>query len=164
MKDSVTLKSGIQVPHDGWLKTFTDNSFEEGWDFLIDSRRASWSRGKLTNLRAVSLCNNNTVCSIWAGQFENNFWQSDDWEVALFTSAGYRTTRRIQKQIGKLDNYLLLEQSESSITLRFAETIFPVDEKLCVLEIRSEHEKQWLVMEVDIKTNTVVWYINKDKI
>lgn len=58
-----------------WIKVFTNKTSERGYDYLIDNKKASWSKGSLENIKEVFLSD-----GIVAGTLEipNTSWHQFD--------------------------------------------------------------------------------------
>ena len=78
----------------GWVKTFLNDSYEEGSDHMVDSELASWRGGRQRGIRSVTTYNGQAEVII-ACNTEGTFWQSDTWTMKMGASPE-RAIRRIQ--------------------------------------------------------------------
>lgn len=81
-----------------WVKIFSDGSSEEGHDFLIDKGEASWSRGKLSDIREVFL---SAGLSASVLEVPNTEWYQFDRYMAFMMneSKPVRKARYVQAKI-----------------------------------------------------------------
>ena len=162
MQGKSIQNSDTLLPANGWVKFFTDGTIEEGWDSLIKNKQASWRGGRNKDIKEVSLVHNGLVATIVG---EGIYWQSDDWEVALFTSPGYIVKRRIGKQINDSDNFLCLyPDMDNGIILVFLDQLDETQVDSCVHTFEDRQRGQWVFLELDVLTNQIGWYIREDKI
>lgn len=86
---------------DGWAKYFRDGTIEYGTDVLVDSGKASWTRGKQENMAALAIRSGDMILYLMADEgTKSKFWQSDDYEVVLGSRKPVRVVRRIEQKVG----------------------------------------------------------------
>ena len=78
-----------------WIKYFADGSKEVGNDIDIELKRASWSRGRLTDMVSAEVLYDNKRLAIL---IPGKFWQSDDYEVSVFEPHPSLVVRRLQRK------------------------------------------------------------------
>jgi hypothetical protein len=100
----------------GWLKLFTDDTKEYGDDKSIQDGKASWSRGRLNNIKEVRLFGLNRTCSLTVP--DTTWHQFDRFvvPVAEGTQKSYRTHQVVQAEIGRhhIGMYLVCSCAGSS--------------------------------------------------
>jgi hypothetical protein len=86
-----------------WIKTFNDGSIECGSDRDIQNKKASWTRGRLTDIESVKILEKN-LCGILT--IPNTEWhQYDRYMASLMSvktpneSQSHRTARVVQAKI-----------------------------------------------------------------
>jgi len=151
----------MSIPLNGWIKHFDDGTVEEGFDHLVSSGKATWQGGRLTNMNGVSLSHQGKSLSILG---DGTYWQSDTWEVPLFTSAGHFTKRRIEKEILSRDNYLIAFETEDETVLSLLYDLDLGYEEFCVYEFTTADLWKWLCLELDVQTGRISWYISEERI
>ena len=83
----------------GWIKLFTDGSLEDGSDELIDSNKASWSKGRLDNIKSVYINGNKYTVGL---KILNTKWhQFDRYLTLVGSNESVKQLRVIQAQITK---------------------------------------------------------------
>ena len=146
----------------GWVKCFLDGTREEGYDNLVDKKLASWQKGKLDNIIEVKLYHEGKGILLLG---RGTYWQSDDWEVPLFTSPGYFKTRRIERQISSTDHHLLRFQNENDTIFACIDDLEELyDEDDIIHKFDIDDIGHWLCIEMNAQSKEVSWYINEDKI
>lgn len=96
----------------GWIKYFTDGSIEEGFDYQIDANQASWTKGKLKNIKSVNIIGEGYNCTL---EINNTEWyQFDRFITAVGSDSSSRVLRVIQAQIKEhhIGKYLLFRSNE----------------------------------------------------
>ena len=147
----------------GWTKYFLDSQIEDGQDYDVANKTASWSRGRLDNMMAVDLSHDSLYISI-AGL--GDFWQSDDYEVCIGDSWPSITTRRLQKQL-KLGDIFIRATHDNNRELVLAvgnikELASSYDNNIYMLTNNDIH--QWLTVEMNLMTKKTRYYLAEHKI
>jgi hypothetical protein len=146
----------------GWTKIFTDGTTEYGSDLDVLTKKASWSRGKLDNVTAVSVQQDKYRIAI-SGQGE--YWQSDDLEVVLGEIVPTYVVRRIQKRIRPSDYEIVPLITKHSIMLKVLNVIeedyYP---KIGKIAIPSSEWDRWLTVELYLDAYMVNWYFARERI
>lgn len=135
------------MKNSGWIKHFLDGKVEYGYDHLVNTKKASWSKGRLDGICAVELIvQDKSICSIvGTGQYH----QSDDYEVGMISDRYQLVTRRIQKKIETLDGFVT--QNGGNVHFAFAANVYKDGE---IAQITKDMIGKWLTIEYDhIKNN-----------
>jgi len=148
---------------DGWVKYFEDGSYENGWDKDVFAGRASWSKGRLDNMRCAAAHHGSYhICIAGAGIY----WQSDEYEIEIFGQTPRVVARRIQRKLQFSDMAIALYKTEHSTMLRVVST----EEAASLLyadssvPINVSDIGKWLVLEYNAETNVTGYYISEEKI
>jgi len=95
-----------------WTKVFKDGSTEVGTDAQITNQKASWSRGRLDNIKSVEIYEKNfgISCTI-----DNTSWHQFDRFISFFNQTGpqcNRVFRAIQAQIKQkhIGKYIIINR------------------------------------------------------
>jgi hypothetical protein len=80
----------------GWIKHFSDNTIENGSDLLISSGKASWSRGRLTDISFVELYNNSSRSIL---SVSNTTWHQFDRYASIATPNNTSSSRLLYQVI-----------------------------------------------------------------
>jgi len=149
----------------GWTKLYKNNA--------VLTEPQSWSRTPLENMIGTELIHNDKKLAIYGN---GTYWQSDTFEtdVVQYGASPQRlVARRIEKYIDQF-SFASIKQDPIGLTfdfrnpnigfqsepLLFADIWAPVDVKskqLLQLPI-------WLILEIDSKHNTILFYTSKEKI
>lgn len=145
----------------GWIKHFKDGTSEVGFDYLVESRKVSWQRGRLDGLVAIDLYVGPIIATLSAG--EKDYWQSDTM-VAKFSPfkkvKGEYLVRRIQcrltnEDIGKyVYRYQYPYGNRFMIKLGEPSELPPAyltDSWL----VKQEHIGRWLVVSGNLETKAL---------
>lgn len=142
----------------GWIKHFTDRSFQTGYDKDIEARNSSWTHGKLDGICGVYLKHNDTVITL---RGVGEYWQSDDYDVVVFDTTPERVIRRVQKKITDFDYFLRMVTTNKFVN-------FYIDQQMTGPEIPSmslkPYKDKWLTVEYNIPNSSVSWYFSEGKI
>ena len=88
--------------NNGWIKYFADGTKEVGYDHLVQSKLASWSKGRLKDICFVELYHENKRIGI---RGTGEFWQSDTFETQVLTNGqGQLVKRTLYKKLHEQDN------------------------------------------------------------
>jgi hypothetical protein len=82
----------------GWIKRLYDNQEEYGFDDLIKSKKASWSKGKQSNIESVILFNKNS-CIRYRLSVPNTEWYQFDRFCNIFNSSGDPIIKRMARVV-----------------------------------------------------------------
>lgn len=137
----------------GWTKYFEDCSCEYGLD---TDPGASWSRGRLDGMNAVSLTHGDQHIAISKVPGPGEFWQADVMEATVFLGT-HRVARQIMCYIDPGDARLDIYQTEHSTMLRVTVDVFSPPGDLSE-EIPQDKKGNWLVLEYDIVQERVRWW------
>lgn len=88
--------------YNGWVKYFADGTKEEGYDYLVQAKKASWSKGRLDGIIAVSLTHDGTTVMVRA---TGTWWQEDVFEAVVGENGGKIVERRLFKDIVENDKF-----------------------------------------------------------
>lgn len=137
----------------GWKKFFIDGNIEEGSDVDVANKRASWSRGRLSDIEAVEAGAWGRMVRI-VGEVPGEFWQSDDLWLAVASEKGGLTRRRIQRLLGVGEVFLTVEKTVKYIVAKVSRKPPPTvySQIVHVLDISSKLGL-WLTLEIDGTTN-----------
>jgi len=78
-----------------WQKIFTDGSLEDGSDEAIAKRKASWTNGRLEDIKEVKLFNNHFICSLTV---PNTTWHQFD-RFAVLVSEGTQFPMKLHQVV-----------------------------------------------------------------
>jgi hypothetical protein len=155
-------KSSVSPIHrNGWIKSFVDGQIESGYDDDVDAKRASWSKGRLTDMDGASIHHEGYHIAI-AGLGE--YWQSDDWDVPLFTSAGELAVRRLQRKLVDGDTFIVYYQTPNSMMLRVVSTVGEAEMEQYTVPVKDEYIGMWMWMEYHCKVHRINWGLSKERI
>jgi hypothetical protein len=88
----------------GWVKHFADGSKEEGFDHLVKARKASWSKGRLTDIVKVTMVHGYMEMSLTG---TGEFWQSDTFEARVLVNEGQIVERTLYKRLHSQDRFIM---------------------------------------------------------
>lgn len=147
----------------GWIKRFTDGTYEAGIDKDVEQKRASWSRGRLTEMTSVELYHDKHLLII---EGTGEFWQSDDYEIDLLESTPKLVKRRIQKKIKETDRFLMMSDKMPGyhyFSVQSSSMIRPTGTS-CTVPIKEGTTGQWLTVEVDLLKSKVIFNFKESRI
>lgn len=149
-----------------WIKRFVDGTTEIGTDDLVRSRRASWSRGRLDAMAAVSLSSGDL--EVWlGGTLPSAFWQSDDLEVNLLEVNPKRIVRRVQRRLISLDNIILERWVKPGQVYELYITSkqeLPLVGFLPRWVLCDQYVGQWITVEIDLLSQSFKQYLTPQRI
>ena len=148
----------------GWVKVFDDKTFEMGTDPDVKNGLASWSRGRLDHMVGVSVKSGDQHIAI---KGSGEYWQSDDFEVPVFSNDSVLITRRIMKRIETGERIFTILQTEHSTMITVSNLLLGMDETDLERNLQilpKDSVDKWLVLEYLIPSKTVRWYLSLGKI
>lgn len=134
----------------GWVKHFADGTKEIGTDRDVQMKKASWSHGRLTGMTAAEIIHENKKLSI---MLPGDYWQSDDYDVSIFTSKPELIVRRLQFQIFEglawsfWENENELGIRRGAYTLSYGSIV-----------------GKWITLELDVRTGKMTRSIQENRI
>jgi putative ribosome biogenesis GTPase RsgA len=134
-----------------WVKLFCDGTKEFGSDFLIRCKKASWSRGRLTDIQSVFVEEGGVASCLTV---PNTEWhQFDRYLVILESSGKQRSTlfaKVIQAKVTEehVGKYISSSKIDSVV-------YFSVEEKKSGIMITSEDVDKWLTVAIKNKSINV---------
>ena len=150
-----------------WIKIFDDNTKEHGSDSDIQAGKASWSQGRLNNIKEVLLFDNGFMIEL---SIPNTDWYQFDRylaAVAIGKNVPERTHRVIQAEIKKHHVGNLLVGSIKNHTL-FCYLINKDDKKEYdfKVQIEEQHISKWIsvVLSKHKRKMPIVLFGDKGKI
>lgn len=139
----------------GWTKYFDDGTCEYGLD--TDSE-ASWSKGRLDGMNAVSITHGDQHIAISKVPGTGEFWQADVMEATVFLGTRL-VARRIMYRTKQNDRVLNIYQTEHSTMLRVMEAfVSPPGDTFRI--IPKNQRGNWLVLEYDVVKEKVKWWFS----
>ena len=153
----------MNIDNNGWLKIFLDGSMENGSDYKVKNKLASWSKGRLDNLVNVLLTHDNFAITISGF---GNYWQSDDLEVETgnnYSSPKY-VMRRIQKQINESDNCIYMRKTNNVLALIISKQLVNKDDVVLHSVIDETMIGKWITLEFDTIKKDFNLYLSQAKI
>lgn len=90
----------------GWIKYFTDGTKECGDDHLVQARLASWTKGRLENIKSVELWQDHQVISIVG---PGTYWQSDTFEARVLVNEGRLIERTLYRKFEPKDTLMCIQ-------------------------------------------------------
>lgn len=90
----------MRLNQGSWIKVFADKTTEQGHDYLIDQKKASWTQGRQDNIKEVFLSEG--LIAVTLEVPETVWYQYDRYSVILSENPyPKRIARFIQAQISK---------------------------------------------------------------
>lgn len=134
----------------GWVKHFVDGTKEVGTDYDVRMKKASWSRGRLTKMVGAEILHGEKRLVI---QLPGTYWQSDDYDVSIFSSQPELVTRRLQFQIFEGCAWSFWEcENEFGIRRGFYSMSY------------GPMVGRWITLELDVKTGKMTRSIQENRI
>ena len=133
----------------GWVKHFADGTTEVGTDYNVQTKKASWSRGRLTGMVGAEIIHGNKRLAIW---MPGTFWQSDDYEVNFLESTTKIVTRRLQWQFKKQDTFRVFEDQDS------------IEIRIPFYTMGQSLKGKWLTVELDVQSGKLEHSIRENRV
>jgi hypothetical protein len=146
-----------------WLKSFEDGEIIQGTDKDIDAKVVSWSQGRLDGMNGVDI-HHNDICLGLVGK--GKYWQSDTIEVIFPFELNHIIKRRIEKQINSDDTWFSVYRKENNMIISFgtiSDTIRYTSPDIITF-CQKENVGKWLVLEMDVRTCELKYYISDNKV
>lgn len=143
----------------GWIKYFADGTKEIGIDKDVKTRKVSWSKGRLNNIKEVQIQHNSTgQWALISGPGE--FWQSDTYEVAVLQSGnGQITNRTIYRKFQDGDSYMRCIEVDGCLHIVIGDYI--CNGEGTFFDIKSEWIGRWLELDIEIGNNVTCSIVDK---
>jgi len=149
-----------------WLKFFTDGSRERGADQEIAIGKASWSLGRLDNIKEVRLSNTNRVCSL---SVPNTSWHQFD-RFSVIVSEGTpkptKTHQVVQAEIisQHIGLSLICSETGGHYSWTIVEDLKNIDKKyfFCKM-LKKHHVGKWLTVILPYKDYPGITFSTKGK-
>lgn len=142
-----------------WLKKFADGTEVRGTDRAVYMKAASWSKSRLDSLVEVELEHHGkTLQLVGLG----TYWQSDTYES---TYPGPRTSivqRRIERRIEPSDTHMRIARGNTLFRIEFNDN--RVGEGGVFQKVKKEWHGKWLILEMNLKTQQLRYYIRSERI
>jgi hypothetical protein len=136
----------------GWVKFFTDGTTEQGFDDLVKTKQASWSKGRLEDITQVLIVHDETHITL---RGVGKFWQTDTLEARLLVDEGIIVQRTIYKKIQETDLFLTIHNSLPQLL------DIKIDNKESpnCIRIFPRWIGKWVIAEIDVATGMTSWRI-----
>jgi len=146
----------------GYTKHFTDGSTEVISDELVKASRASWSRGKLSDMSAADLHMGSIMLTISG---PGDYWVADDMiNIAKVPTAkrpsitvpSQFVARRVQRLIIPSDvgRFVVLQVRDNKTFHMYLSAKEGPDVQY---QLKEDHVGKWLTLEYDLKADEVVY-------
>lgn len=136
----------------GWIKYFSDGSFEEGWDELVDTQQASWSKGRLESMSSAEMYYNDKFL-ILSG--EGKYWQSDTYEAQLLVNEGRLIKRTLYRKLSLSDSTICFHGDKIISIETRKDRMLPCAHRI---EVKPEWVDKWFSFSLFPSGNSV-WNI-----
>lgn len=149
----------------GWVKYFLDSTVEIGTDNDVRLKKASWSRGRLSDMTGAKILFNNKGFLL---QGIGSYWQSDDLDAKIFDKTSSLAVRRLQKQIDKDDMWIYVTMTDTGkkFTVQNARqdpySLPPANAQ--TYAVTKDLVGKWLTLEYHIESNETRMYFSDTQI
>lgn len=146
----------------GWIKYFIDGTKEIGSDRRVNSKKASWSRGRLEDVIQADLkYGRNTISIRGLGKYH----QADTYVLYAQSGRQELVMRHLQRQIKKDDHFLCLIPQPDSLTIQVYSD-FPLKEtdKTKIQELSLQDVGKWLTLTLDLSEKETRFTIIPSKV
>lgn len=143
----------------GWIKHFADSTKVIGDDLSVQRKEVSWRKSKSEGMLAAEIQHDGTSCIIYG---PGPFWQSDGYESCF---PGFETKlvkRRVEIQIQSSDKHLRFEFRPNQSSYAIAVDGGALSGS--IMEVPSHWHGKWLVLEYDVSSRNVKYYVSENKI
>lgn len=150
----------------GWIKYFSDSSRLLGDDNSVDKKLVSWRRDQNKPMVAGSVSQSYKDVTITAEiRGPGLYWCSDDLIAPMARNSnvtGTRVARRIEKRLSEEDKFLMISHGPVSLIVS---TVVDLSLPLArTIPLPKNSENNWLIVELDLKTRDLFWYISEVRI
>lgn len=150
-----------------WVKLFETGKTVSGTDKDVNAGLASWSQSRLDKMVGADLYHKDIHHDIHISvRGKGDYWQSDTLEAVFPFNLSRTVKRRIEKQINVEDAWFSIYQKDSTAVITFgtlSDTVHytsPDIIKFC----QKEDINKWLILEVDVCTYQIKYYISDNRI
>jgi hypothetical protein len=141
-----------------WVKKFIDGIDEMGSNEAIRIGRASWTRGRLHGIKTVYLTHGLITIGI-SGQGE--YHQSDTYESQVGINGSKMIARRVERKIVRTDRHFSIFTLPNSLHISFNQPELPNTK---IITVKKDMFDKWLIAEINLKSNTMRYYIRSERL
>lgn len=140
-----------------WTKRYVDGNSIIGDDILVSRNLISWSKTSLENMIGAEIEDSGIKLEITG---IGSYWQSDTYISNFSSPKSQRVKRRIERFIDVNDKFFCYRNQNNSGKISFNQRI----ENEKYVSIPPSWINKWFILELDIVTKQISYYIRDGKL